>query len=286
MGSETLRLIPVDRQFRVDVEAMRGTVKDDRRDGMQPLCVVGCAGTVNTGACDDLWALADLCKDEDLWFHVDGAFGALAALSPELRPIVRGIERADSVAFDMHKWMYLPYEVGCALVKHAEDHRKAFALTPEYLEHTTRGIAGSDVWFSDYGLQLSRGFRALKVWMSVKEHGIKKFGRLIRQNVEQARYLEQLVRNRPELELAAPVPLNIVCFRYVALRDSATEIDALNKELLIRLHESGLAAPSYTTLDGKYAIRVCVTNHRSRYEDFDLLVNEVVRIGGELARAA
>jgi glutamate/tyrosine decarboxylase-like PLP-dependent enzyme len=252
---------------------------------MQPVCIVGCAGTVNTGAFDDLQALADICRDEKIWFHVDGAFGALAALSPELRSLVRGMERADSVAFDMHKWMYLPYEVGCTLVRDGEAHRRTFALTPEYLEHSNRGIAGSDVWLSDYGVQLSRGFRALKVWMTIKEHGIRKFGRLILQNVEQARYLERLVRAEPRLELVAPVPCNIVCFRYVGRGHDPETLNTLNKELLYRLHESGVAAPSYTTLGERYALRVCITNYRSRFADFDLLVREVLRCGTEIEQS-
>lgn len=286
LGSKSLRLIPVNENYEIDVEELRRRIKEDRAEGMQPVCVVGCAGTVNTGAFDDLEALASVCREEKLWFHVDGAFGALAVLSPELRPLVRGMEAADSLAFDMHKWMYLPYEVGCTLVRDGDTHRRAFALTPEYLEHTTRGIAGSDIWLSDYGVQLSRGFRALKVWMSIKEHGIAKFGRLIEQNVEQARYLEGLVRRDPRLELVAPVPSNIVCFRYVGTRPDVGALNELNKELLLRLHEGGVAAPSYTTLGETYALRVCITNYRSKFEDFDLLVREVLRIGAGLEKSA
>jgi glutamate/tyrosine decarboxylase-like PLP-dependent enzyme len=285
LGSKALRLVPVDKDFAIDVQALRRCISEDRARGMQPVCIVGCAGTVNTGAFDDLQALADICRDEKIWFHVDGAFGALAALSPELRSLVRGMERADSVAFDMHKWMYLPYEVGCTLVRDGEAHRRTFALTPEYLEHSNRGIAGSDVWLSDYGVQLSRGFRALKVWMTIKEHGIRKFGRLILQNVEQARYLERLVRAEPRLELVAPVPCNIVCFRYVGRGHDPETLNTLNKELLYRLHESGVAAPSYTTLGERYALRVCITNYRSRFADFDLLVREVLRCGTEIEQS-
>ncbi len=283
LGDDSLRRIPVSTDFTIDVGALENAIREDRQNGVIPLSVVGCAGTVNTGACDPLDRLADLCKKENIWFHVDGAFGALAALSPEARVIVTGIERADSIAFDMHKWMYLPYEVGCTLVRDARAHVKAFSLTPEYLEHTTRGIGGSDLWFSDYGIQLSRGFRALKVWMALKEYGVEKFGRLIQQNIDQARYLEGLVRGRTELELLAPVPLNIVCFRFRGERIDPAGLDALNKELLLRLHEGGRAAPSYTVLGGKYALRVCITNHRSRREDFDLLVDEVCRLGAQLS---
>ena len=286
LGKNSLKLIEVTDDFTIDIPALRGAIAEDRRKGLEPLCVVGCAGTVNTGACDPLEALADLCREERIWFHVDGAFGALASLSPTSQSLTRGIEKADSVAFDMHKWMYLPYEVGCTLVRDAKAHLRAFTLTPEYLEHTSRGIGGSDLWFSDYGIQLSRGFRALKVWMALKEYGIEKFGRLIQQNIDQARYLKELVEATPELELLAPVPLNIVCFRYKGPGSNAESLDALNKELLLRLHEGGIAAPSYTMVKGKYALRVCITNHRSRREDFDLLVREVCRLGVDLQKVS
>lgn len=284
LGSKALRKIPVDGEYRIDLKALGAAVHEDHLHGCRPFCVVGNAGTVNTGATDDLVRLADFCAKERLWFHVDGAFGALAALAPGLRPLVAGMERADSLAFDLHKWMYLPYEVGCALVRNPEAHRRTFALTPGYLEHATRGIAGADVWLSDYGVELSRGFRALKVWMSIKEHGIERFGRMVQRNVDQARYLEKLVRAEPELELVAPVPMNIVCFRYRTDGMAPEALNELNKELLIRLHEGGVAAPSYTTLDGKYALRVCNTNFRSRFEDFELLVAEVLRLGRALLR--
>ncbi len=283
LGSEALRRIPVDAEFRIDPAAVERAIAADRAAGHQPFCVVGNAGTVNTGATDDLDRLADICAREQLWLHVDGAFGALAALSPALRPLVKGMERADSLAFDMHKWMYMPYEVGCILVRREIDHRLAFSLTPAYLSHTNRGLAAGSVWFSDYGIQLSRGFRALKVWMSIKEHGIDRYGRLIQQNVDQARYLAGLVEAAPDLRLVAPVALNIVCFQFAVDGWDDATLNRLNQELLIRLHESGIAVPSYTTIGGRYALRVAITNHRSRRDDFDLLVREVVRLGKELA---
>jgi len=282
LGSNAFRQIPVDKNFRIYISELETTIARDRQSGCQPFCVVGNAGTVNTGAIDDLEALARICDREKLWFHVDGAFGALAALSPELRPLVAGMEKADSLAFDLHKWMYMPYEVGCALVRHEEAHRKAFALTPDYLTHSDRGLAAGKIWFSDYGVQLSRGFRALKVWMSIKEHGVQKYGRLIKQNVDQASYLAKLVEHSPDLQLLAPVSLNIVCFRFIADHHEDETLNELNKELLIQLHESGVAAPSYTSINGRYALRVAITNHRSRRQDFELLVNEVVRIGNKL----
>ncbi len=282
LGADSLRQAPVRADFTVDVAALVRMIAADRASGMRPICIVGNAGTVNTGAIDDLPALADLAAREGMWFHVDGAFGALACLSPDLAPRVAGMERADSLTFDFHKWLYLPYEIGVALVRDAEVHRRAFSLTPDYLVHGERGLAAG-LWFSDYGVQLSRGFRALKAWMHIKEHGAAKLGRLISQNVAQARHLAALVERSGELELMAPVALNIVCFRYRVPGLDEPALDALNQELLIRLQEGGVAAPSYTRVRGRYALRAAITNHRSRREDFDAMVAEVLRIGRELA---
>lgn len=282
LGSDALHRIPVRADLTIDTSALRAAIREDRAHGFAPACVVGCAGTVNTGAIDPLEELAAICREEDLWFHVDGAFGALAALSPELRGLVKGMEHADSLAFDMHKWMYLQYEVGCVLVRDATLHRASFALTPHYLEHTPRGIGGSDLWFSDYGVELSRAFRALKVWMALQEHGVDAFGRMVLQNVTQARALEQRVREHEALELVAAVPLNIVCFRYIGRLTEPSVIDALNKELLLRLHEGGVAAPSYTVINGTYALRTCITNHRTTTADLEVYIREVLRLGKEL----
>jgi len=286
LGREALRQIPVDAEFRIDLAALRKAIAADRAAGQHPFCVVGNAGTVNTGALDDLEAIADLCRDQDLWFHVDGAFGALAALSPALRPRVRGMERADSLAFDFHKWMYMPFEVGCVLVRHEEHHHATFTAPAEYLARSDRGTASGPTWFSEYGVQLSRGFRALKVWMSLQEHGARKYGRLIEQNVAQAVYLTERVERTPELELMAPTALNIVCFRYRAPGLDDAMLDQLNQEILIGIQEAGVAVPTGTRLRGRYAIRVANVNHRSRREDFDLLVDEVLARGRAYASAS
>lgn len=281
LGSESLRLAPVDADYRVDVAALARMVRADRAAGAIPIAVVGNLGTVNTGAIDDLDTLADLCAAERIWLHVDGAFGALAALVPEYADRTRALARADSVAFDLHKWMYMPFEVGCVLVRDADAHRRTFSIFPDYLARSTRGVAAGELWLSEYGVQLSRGFRALKVWMSLKEHGIDRYARLVSQNIAQARYLAELVRAAPDLELMAPVPLNIVCFRWRGRGLDDASLDAINQELLLRLHESGIAVPSNALLGGRYAVRVAITNHRSRREDFELLVREVQRLGAE-----
>lgn len=282
LGSNCLRRIPVDDDFRIDIDSLRRAISMDRESGHQPGCVVGNAGTINTGAIDDLDGLANLCREEGLWFHVDGAFGALAALCPDLRPLLSGMERADSLAFDFHKWMYMPIEIGCVLVRNHAYHRQAFSVVEGYLAHEESGVAGGAPWFHEYGPELTRGFRALKAWMSIREHGIQKYGRLIRQNVEQARYLARLVDQAEELERLAPVPLNIVCFRF---NDGSGQIDldAVNRQIFHRLSEEGTAVPSYATISGRYCLRVAITNHRSRRDDFEALVRETIRIGREVS---
>jgi glutamate/tyrosine decarboxylase-like PLP-dependent enzyme len=245
--------------------------------------VVGHAGTVNTGAIDELNALADLAVAEGLWFHVDGAFGAVAYLSPALRPRLAGMERADSLAVDLHKWLHQPIDVGCLLVRDAAAHLQAFASPQEYLEHADRGPAAGEHWFLEYGPEFSRPFRAMKVWLSLKAHGVESFIRLIEQNVSQARYLAGLVEAAPDLEVLAPVSLNVVCFRLVADDRSEEALNELNREVLLRVQEAGLVLPSGTTIAGQYALRAAITNHRTRREDLDLLVAEVRRVGREVA---
>lgn len=285
-GKDAIRLIPVDDSLRIDLAALRATIRDDRENGCLPLCIVGCAGTTNTAAIDDLNALADICAEEKCWFHVDGAFGAWAAIAPGYKHLVAGMERADSLAFDLHKWMYLQYPIGCILIRNADEHRSTFSLTPTYLAHGKgeRGLTGVDVnWLSDYGFELSRGFHALKAWMTLKEHGTARYGRIIQQNIDQAHYLARLVEAAPELELALPVSLNIVNFRYMRPGLDETGLDDLNKQIEIELQEQGIAVTSTVSIRNRNYLHVGITNHRSLYSDFDTLVREVIRIGNELA---
>jgi aromatic-L-amino-acid/L-tryptophan decarboxylase len=279
IGWRGLRKIPTDGEYRIDLEALERTITEDRAAGRRPVAVVGNAGTVNTGAIDDLEALADLCARHGVWLHVDGAFGAVAALSPALRGLVRGLERADSLAFDLHKWLHVPIEAGCVLVRDAEAHRRVFSPPAEYLAVFERGVASGGINYSHLGPQLTRSFRALKVWMALQAHGTDRYGRLVEQNVRQARRLEALVGAHPRLELVAPVPLNVVCFRYRAPGVAPDALDAFNRELLVRLQESGEAVPSSTVLGGAFALRAAFTNHRTRAHDVDRLVAAVVAIG-------
>jgi aromatic-L-amino-acid/L-tryptophan decarboxylase len=281
VGRDGLRLLPVTDAFELDLRALAEAVATDRRAGRQPFCVIANAGTVNTGAVDPLAAIADFCRAEGLWLHVDGAFGAMAALAPALRPRLAGLERADSLAFDLHKWGYFPVEVGCVLVRDAAAQRRAFTVTADYLAAVPGGIASHTPRMSEHSPQLSRGFRALKVWMGLKEQGVAKLGRLVQQNVDQAAYLAERVRAHGELELLAPAPLNVVCFRYAGGL-AADRLDGLNRALLVRLHESGVAVPSHTLIRGRYALRVAITNHRTRRADLDVLVEAVARLGRDL----
>lgn len=284
-GARALRSVPTDASYCMRIDSLAAMIAEDRRAGLQPCAVIATAGTTNTGAIDDLNALAELCIREQLWFHVDAAIGAAVKLSEVHRALVAGMERADSVALDLHKWLQVPFEAGCVLVRNSELHRSTFSLTPAYLKHLARGLAGDAVWFSDYGIQLSRSFRALKVWLSFKEHGLDKYGRLVDQNIAQAHALAALVAAQPELELLGPPGLNILCLRYVPAGASDAAANALNEELLIRLHESGVAVPSYTTLRGLYWLRVAISNHRTRHSDLVLFIEAVLNIGRTLASA-
>ena len=279
IGNENLRRIPVDDDFRVRLDLLEERIKKDRDEGYNPICIIGNAGTVNTGAFDDLDSLASLCQKEKLWFHVDGAFGAWAALSPELRHLVKGMERADSLAFDLHKWMYMPYGIGCTLVKSRRSQFESFTLQPDYLSYDEN----APEWLSDYGIELSRDFKALKAWMSIKTHGTEKYGRLIKQNVEQARYLAGLMEESEVIQLVAPVSLNIVCYRYYS--DSLTEdqLAELNGRLFYELRSAGFYS-SPSKINGVTCLRVAVTNHRTRREDLDQLMSHIERIGGSLKR--
>jgi aromatic-L-amino-acid/L-tryptophan decarboxylase len=282
LGTKGLKKIKVNDDYTINIDALKQQIQEDKINGLQPVCIIGSSGTVNTGAIDNLNAIADICKDENLWFHVDGAIGAIAMLSHKVKPQLKGIERADSVALDLHKWLHMPFEVGCVIIKDSIEHRNTFSLIPEYLAKNTRGLASGEDWFSEYGLQLSRRFRALKVWMSLKEHGADRFGRMISRNVEQAHYLGALVNNNKNLELIAPIGLDIVCFRYNPRGLNLDELNALNKEIKLQIEERAIAVPGYTTLNNMYCIRCAIASHRVTNEDFDELINSILSIGLEL----
>lgn len=283
LGADAMRKVPCNEAYEMDLDALRRMIRQDRAEGYEPFCVVGTAGAVNVGAIDDLTAIADIAATEDLWFHVDGAFGATAVLSDRVRPLLAGMERADSLAFDFHKWLHVNYSAGCVLIRDAEAHRYSFADRPEYLHSAAAGLASGDYWPVDYGPELSRGFLSLKIWTQLKHYGTERLGQAITRNCEQAAYLAERIGQTPELELLAPVALNIVCYRY---RDAPGDLDALNDSIVIEMQETGVAVPSTTRLDGKLAIRVNLTNHRTRDSDLDLLLRETVLLGAKLSRKA
>ncbi len=272
LGSAQLRLIPVDGGHRMRLPALRAAIAADRRAGLRPFLLIGTAGTVDIGAIDPLPDLAAIAAAGGLHFHIDGAFGALAMLSPALAPLLAGIEQADSLAFDWHKWGQVPYDAGFLLVRDAAWQRDTFAAEAAYLRRDQRGLAGGDWWPCDHGPDLSRGFRALKIWFTLKTYGTEAIGRSIVGTVALARTLAARVRAEPELELLAPVPLNIVCFGY---RGG----DALNAGIVADLHEAGRVAPSLTTIDGRVAIRAAIVNHRTCEADIEALVQSVLALG-------
>lgn len=267
LGSRNLRLIPSDHRRSICLSDLRHAIAADRSAGLKPFLIVGTAGTVDVGAIDDLDALADVSKEEEVWLHVDGAFGAHAMLSPTLAPLLKGLERADSVAFDFHKWLQVPYDAGFVLVRDPALHRAAFAADAAYLSRAPRGLAAGDTWPCDLGPDLSRGFRALKTWLTIEVFGARKLAATIEHTCALAKRLEARLAASPTFEMRAPVALNIVCFGVAGDLDGA-----LAREIVMELHERGEAAPSLTILDGVPAIRAAIINHRTREEDIDALM--------------
>jgi glutamate/tyrosine decarboxylase-like PLP-dependent enzyme len=284
IGSDALRRIAVDAAGRMDLDGLRAAVARDRAAGLTPFLVVATAGTVDIGAIDDLAAIADFCAAEKLWMHVDGAFGALAVLSPHHRALVRGIERADSIAFDYHKWLHVPYDAGCVLIRDPELHRAAFAQAANYLATADRGTAAGEPWFADFGPELSRRFRALAIWFAFKEHGTERLGAAIAANCDQAQRLAARVAAHPDLALAAPVALNIVCLRYDDRTLDAHANDALNAEIVTALQEDGIAVPSLTRVHDRTTIRINLTNHRIDDADLAAILDAIVERGRALNR--
>lgn len=278
LGTEALRRIGTDGDLRLDVAALEARIAADRAAGITPFLLVGTAGAVDTGAMDDLAALADVAAREGMWFHVDAAFGALAALAPSLAPALAGIERADSVAFDFHKWAQVQYDAGCILVRRRAAMLETFAQQASYLA-AAGGLAGGQPWPCDMGPDLSRGFRALKVWMTLTAHGADRLGAVVERSCAIARHLAALVDASARLARLAPVPLNIVCFRY---DDSGADLDALNAAIVASLQESGDFVPSTTTIGGVRAIRAAIVNHRTVEADVEALVRAVLETGARL----
>jgi aromatic-L-amino-acid/L-tryptophan decarboxylase len=274
LGTDALRLIPVSSSHEIDVDALERAIDTDRRNGLLPFLIVGTAGTVDIGAIDDLTALAAIARRCGVRFHVDGAYGALARLAPDLAPRVDGIDLADSIAFDFHKWGQVPYDAGFVLVRDGGLHLDTFAASAAYLRRHARGMAAGSPWPCDFGPDLSRGFRALKTWFTLKVYGVERLGRMIAGTCSLARDMARRIEDTPELELLAPVALNIVCFRY-----RCDDPDRVNADIVTALQESGVVAPSTTLLDGRLAIRAAIVNHRTSSGDVDALLRATVALG-------
>ncbi|MEM5517368.1 pyridoxal-dependent decarboxylase [Henriciella sp. AS95] len=285
LGTDALRRVPCDADLKMDVAALESMIEADRAAGDTPFVVIGTAGTVNAGSIDPLADLAALCAKQALWFHVDGAFGGAGILSDHLKPKLEGIERADSIAFDFHKWLQVNYDAGFVLVRDGAFHRRAFSDLPEYLSGVDRGLAAASPWPVEFGPELSRGFRALKVWAHLKEIGPQRLGAVVTRNCQQVEYLASCIDAHESLERMASIETSICCFRYVRQNMSEDDLDALNQEIVIRLQEAGIAAPSWTRIGGRLAIRVNITNHRTRMSDIDVLIDAIVRTAPEAASA-
>ena len=282
--AHNMRHVPTDERYRLDVEALARMVRRDRREGRTPFMVSANAGATNTGAIDPLDAIADLCEREGLWFHVDAAYGGFAVLDEGARRSLKGIERADSVVLDPHKWLFQPYETGCLMVRDPAVLRDAFRIMPEYLQDTDMSL--EHVNFADRGLQLSRSFRALRVWMSVQMLGVEEFRVVIGRALELARRAETYIRQSTRLELLSPASLGVVCYRFRPSGVDRSTLDALNREIQEEIVESGFAMVSSTRLQGDYALRLCILNYRSTWEDVRATLQRVEQIGQRRAEAA
>jgi glutamate/tyrosine decarboxylase-like PLP-dependent enzyme len=288
LGGRSVRMVPVDGAFRFDVAALRAAIAEDRAAGARPFCVAASAGTVSTGAIDPFDALADLCREEGLWLHVDGAYGAVGVLDRELAPRFAGMERADSLAIDPHKWLSVPVECGCAMVRDGALLRDTFSLVPPYLR-TEEGLGfGGLPWYSEYGFQQSRNFRALKLWMTLLQLGREGIAALVERQNRLARQLAELIDAAPDLERLAPVELSIVCFRYAppALAGDDARLDAVNKAIMERVQAGGEAFVTQAALHGRFALRANVLHYATNEDDLRALLAIVRQTGRALETEA
>lgn len=279
LGSAAVRIIPVDDAYRISLPELRAAIAADRAAGYRPFCVIGSAGTVSTGAIDPLPDLADVCDEEQLWFHVDGAYGAVGCLDPTVAARYAGMERADSLALDPHKWLSVPVECGCALLRDGALLRDTFSLVPPYLRTEEGAGFGGLPWFAEYGFQQTRSFRALKVWMTLAHAGREGLATMIARQNALARHLAAMVVAAPDLELLSAVSLSICCFRYrpadLALSDA--ELDALNKAIMEAVQAEGAAFLTQTSLNGRFALRANVLHYDTNEADLATLLDAVRR---------
>ncbi len=285
LGASAIRTIPVDDACAMDVAALRDAIERDRRAGDLPFCVAASAGTVGTGAIDPLAAIADLCERERLWLHIDGAYGALGVLASGHAPRFAGIERADSLALDPHKWLSVPVECGCILVRDGALLRETFSLVPPYLRTEEGKGFGGLPWFSEYGVQQTRGFRALKLWMVLQHLGRRGVRALVERHIALAQRLAERVDAAPDLERLAPVSLSIVAFRCAppSLRGDDARLDALNKRVMEQVQADGAAFITNTMVRGRFALRACILHHATTEDDVAALVGVVRRTAASVS---
>jgi glutamate/tyrosine decarboxylase-like PLP-dependent enzyme len=283
LGNEALRRVPTDDDCRIRIDALAHAIEEDRLQHNNPFCIIGCAGTVNSGAFDNLNALADLARKENMWFHVDGAFGAWVKVSRTHKHLADGLERADSLAVDLHKWMNMPYGIGCTLVKDRLAHYSTFVYghEAEYLKSAFDLNEDQLANPHNLALPLSRSFSSLKAYMLLRAHGKRKYSNLIQQNINQTRFLAELIEKDPEMEITAPVVSNIVCFRYKPNKLNEAELEELNKKILDDINKKAFLMISDTTIKGRYMLRACNVNNRSKKEDILSIVEEVKKAGEE-----
>ncbi len=283
MGRNQLRKIPVRDDFTIDLDLLERQVTEDRKSGYYPICVVGNAGTTNTGSVDPLHALAEFCRKQDLWFHVDAAYGGPGAGTEAAGKLFRGLDQADSVVVNPHKWLYVQAEAACILVREPKALRHTFQVVADYLREESDAGADAPLDFKDYSPQLHRNFRALKVWMTFKAYGATKLRAAIESNIEVMRYLADRIDESQDFILLAPVPLSVVCFQYrtldISIHGDQSYLDDLNSRLLDALEKDGRVFLSGTKIHGKRVLRACSVNHRLRREDVDFLLDVIRQLG-------
>jgi len=280
IGKKYLRKVPVDEALQIDVQKLDDAIRKDKQEGFHPICAIAVAGTTNTGAVDNLHAVADVCERYNLWYHVDAAYGGPAAAVPQTADLFDGIERADSVVINPHKWMYVPFEAGGVLVKNPDHLRATFSTIPDYLK--SDASTGSRTDLMEYNLPLTKEFKALKVWMTLKTYGAQKLRENIARDIQKAGRLVEIIEENDKLEVMAPAPLSIVCFRYFNRQLSAQELDRLNNRIIEQVEQDGRIFLTGTKIKGHTALRVCFINHRTTFEDVKLITDVVKELGDKI----
>ena len=280
LGKKYLRKIPVDDQFMIRTDLLLSQIKADREAGLNPICLIGIAGTTNSGAVDDLAKLAEIARTEKLWYHVDAAYGGPAAGIPSAAPLFKGMELADSVVINPHKWFYVPFEAACILVKEPDKLRSTFSMIPDYLRSGGRESGRTDMM--EYQLPLTKSFKSLKVWMTFKTYGAKKLRELIQADIDKAKFLVDEINRRENFELLAPAPLSIVCFRITPPGMSESETERINSEIPYAVEQDGRVFLTGTKINGKSALRTCFINPRTTEKDLLLILDTVQDLSGKL----